>query len=200
MSWGALNNHRERKSADPLPDFLTDRDVKSFNEHIDPHPYPLDEIITRKSERPYEPRTKKSRGYGVSYGEPIDILISKKTLFASMIFFAFTVLMAFCIGYVVGGSLNTIPTPQPSIASLAPVKKPIVPSRKKEIALTPTPVESPAKAEPLPTSIETNITSTEDSEVLKKPSDLENNNKDNDEGETVYGEDNSSAENNDVVD
>ncbi len=38
MSWGALNNRRERTSTDPLPDFLTELDVKSFNDRSESQP------------------------------------------------------------------------------------------------------------------------------------------------------------------
>lgn len=199
MSWGALNNRRERTSADPLPDFLTDRDVKSFNDQSESQSLEMEEVITRKSDRPYTSRSEVSRGYGVSYLGAIDIRMSKKTLFMLMVFFTITVLMAFCIGYAIGGSSNNV-VPQATSGILMPVKKPIIPIREKGLQ-TSDPIKKPSTAEPLAAPIENiEIDTIEESKNLKTSSGSQNNNKDNNDGEAVYEEVDSSAADNDVVD
>jgi hypothetical protein len=198
MSWGALNNRRERTSTDPLPDFLTELDVKSFNDRSESQPREMEEVITRRSDRSSLPRSEFSRGYGVSYPGTIDIRMSKKTLFMLMIFFTATVLMAFCIGYAVGGSTNM--TPQTISSNLMPSKKPIIPIRAKESQKSTSVIKTTPITEPLATPTENTNTDTIESKGLEASSSLQNNNKDNNDSEAVYEEVDPSVEDNDEVD
>jgi hypothetical protein len=198
MSWGALNNRRERTSTDPLPDFLTELDVKSFNDRNESHPREMEEVITRRSDRSSLPLSEFSRGYGVSYPGTIDIRMSKKTLFILMIFFTATVLMAFCIGYAAGGSNNM--APQAISSNLMPSKKPIIPIRAKELQKSTPVIKTPPITQPLATPTENTNTDTIESKDLEASSSLQNNNKDNNDSEAVYEEVDPSVEDNDVVD
>lgn len=129
MSWGALNNQREHKSSDPLPDFLTEHNLK---DNLDKHGHysqSSQDVITQRPERPYTPRPDNGlRGYGVSYPRSVAIQMSRKTLFISMIFFMATILIAFSIGYAAGNM--SLKFQDPPVKSIQ-IKKPIIPHRHK---------------------------------------------------------------------
>lgn len=128
MSWGALNNQREKTSTEPLPDFLTGHSRKIFHDRPDPQFQNAEDVVVRKSERQhYASRQESSRGYGMTYPGSINIQLSKKTLFVSVAFFVMLILATFCVGYVVGNLSGSILTGQAS----APTKKPIIPARTK---------------------------------------------------------------------
>jgi hypothetical protein len=130
MSWGALNNQRERTSAEPLPEFLTGQTSKSFHDRSDPQFQTADDVVVRKSERQhYAARQEMSRGYGVAYPGSLNIQLSKKTLFVSIVFFVTIVLATFCVGYAVGNLSTSMSAGQVSVG--LPIKKPIIPTRKK---------------------------------------------------------------------
>ena len=130
MSWGALNNQRERTSAEPLPEFLTGQASKGFNDRPDPQFQNAEDVVVRKSERQqYALRQEMSRGYGMTYPGPINIQLSKKTLFVSIVFFVTVVLATFCVGYAVGNLSVSMSAGQTS--SNVPIKRPIIPARKK---------------------------------------------------------------------
>lgn len=130
MSWGALNNQRERASTEPLPEFLTGQASKSFNDRPEPQFQNVEDVVVRKSERQhYAARQESSRGYGMTYPGSINIQLSKKTLFVSVVFFVMAILATFCVGYAVGNLSGGISVGQASL--VVPTKKPIIPARKK---------------------------------------------------------------------
>ncbi len=129
MTWGALNNHREKAASEPLPGFLTGQGNKVFGDKSDPHFQIADDVIVQKTERPQGARKDSGRGYGVAYPGPINIQMSKKTLFASLVFFAIIVVLTFCIGYLVG-NVSAVGSALKT-ESMPPLKKPIIPPRKK---------------------------------------------------------------------
>lgn len=129
MTWGALNNHREKTASEPLPDFLTGQGNKGIKDRQDPQFQTADDVIVYKTERSQGARKDAGRGYGVAYPGGINIQMSKKTLFVSLVFFVTIIIMTFCIGYLAGNLAVTISTPEAT--SLAPSKKPIIPVRKK---------------------------------------------------------------------
>jgi hypothetical protein len=129
MTWGALNNQREKASAEPLPDFLTGQAGKGSNDRLDPQFQNADEVIVHKTERPQNARKESGRGYGVAYPGAVNIQMSKKTLFASLVFFTTIIVLTFCIGYLAGNVSVRVSTPQTVL--MEPLKKPIIPTRKK---------------------------------------------------------------------
>lgn len=137
MSWGALNNHRDRRSSDPLPDFLMDQNIGvmesgAVRTGID------DPIVTDRQYVAFRP-DQPSRGYGVSYPKALTVQMSKKTIFFTMIFFTFSVLISFGTGYVIG-NFNSVGASTIQIAnqkSGPAYKKPIVPARKRNLTIAP---------------------------------------------------------------
>jgi hypothetical protein len=122
MSWGSLNNQRNRKTTDPLPGFLIENETLSH-----------DDAVVRRSDRPYTPiRNDASKGYGVAYPGSVSIQMSKKSIFLSMLFFTFSVLLAFCIGFFIGE--QSIANGDKVVSTKAKtVRKPIVPKRTSSI-------------------------------------------------------------------
>lgn len=190
MSWGALNNQRERSSGDPLPDFLTGHSVKSFSERLEPQIQPTEDVI-RKPERPYTPRLEASRGYGVSYSGSVNIQMSKKTLFITTLFFAAAILAAFGAGYAIGNISNTL-APTAGVAS-SPAKKPIVPKKKAPTSATKplTRKEFKTTATPITSALEKNESPAADVETAEEKNDShilseKKNNKEVNDSETLY--------------
>lgn len=191
MSWGALNNQRERSSADPLPEFLTGHAVKNFNDRLEPKIQPVDDVV-RKSERPYTPRSEGSRGYGVSCIGAINIQMSRKTLFVVMLFFATAVLVAFGAGYVFGTISDTFSPPATVVSP--PTKKPLIPRKKTQPSAIKPSIEKDVKASPPQTSLNEESSAPEedvvhhgekkDSHVLSETK----NNKETNDSETIYKE------------
>lgn len=191
MSWGALNNQRERTSAEPLPEFLTGQTGKSYHDRQEPQFQATENVVVRKSERqPYVPRQEMNRGYGMMYPGSINIQLSKKTLFISMVFFVMIILATFCVGYGVGNLSVSMSVGQASVN--APIKKPIIPARKKikqEVRAAKKNVEVIAAETASPANEENN------SQVSSE----KNNNKEND-SETIDEAPQSAADTNDVAD
>jgi hypothetical protein len=208
MSWGALNNHRERKSTEPLPEFLMEQRGKNFTEDVKSSSSDMDAVITSRVERPYISRQERSKGYGIVYSSAIDIRLSRKMLFFSIIFFAFAILIAFCIGYGIGSLSANVSAGNQSTALMstsAPIKKPIIPTHKKitQSNTSTTTVEKNlevssgvlSKEQQLPLKTEVPVKGLKNTST----STLEENNKDNN-GEVVYEETNSSTNDPDLVD
>lgn len=203
MSWGALNNQRERTSAEPLPEFLTGQVSKSFSDRPDPQFQNSEDVVVRKSGRQhYASRQESSRGYGVAYPGSINIQLSKKTFFVSVSFFVMLILATFCVGYAVG-NLSVSMTPGQMSAS-ASTKKPIIPARKKikqdvravekNIPVVATEADS---AEPSLSKVEGD--SADHEENTPQVSSEKNNNKEHD-SETTHDAQQPAADKNDEVD
>lgn len=188
MSWGALNNQRERSSGDPLPDFLTGHNVKSFNDRLEPQLQPVDDVI-RKSEKPYSTRLDAPRGYGVSYSGALNIQMSKKTAFVSILFFTAAVLGSFGVGYIVGSFSNTA-TSLPNITALTPTKKPIVPRKKILQTTTKSSANKDYQNSTSPSTNENNAPSVEvvatTEEKNESPVLQEKNNKETNDSEAIF--------------
>lgn len=137
MTWGALNNNRVKTSAEPLPDFLTGLSGKGSSDRLDPQFQNTDEVIVQKAERPYGGRKESARGYGMAYPKSINIQMSKKTLFVSLVLFTTIILLTFCVGYFAGTLAASISAPEatstttPALSNKKSNKKPIIPKRKK---------------------------------------------------------------------
>lgn len=133
MTWGALNNNRVKTSAEPLPDFLTGLSGKGSSDRLDPQFQNTDEVIVQKAERPYGGRKESARGYGMAYPKSINIQMSKKTLFVSLVLFTTIILLTFCVGYFAGTLTASISAPEATITTTPALsnKKPIIPRRKK---------------------------------------------------------------------
>ena len=133
MTWGALNNNREKTSAEPLPDFLTGLSGKGSSDRLDPQFQNTDEVIVQKVERPYGGRKESARGYGMAYPKSINIQMSKKTLFVSLVLFTTIILLTFCVGYFAGTLTASMSAPEATITTTPALsnKKPIIPRRKK---------------------------------------------------------------------
>lgn len=129
MSWGALNNQREKTSSEPLPDFLIDQGNKGFRDKIDTQFQSADDVVVHKTEKLRGARKESDRSYGVVYPRAINIQMSKKTLFVALGFFATIIVLTFCIGYLVGNV--SVPVSTSQTLSMPPLKKPIIPGRKK---------------------------------------------------------------------
>lgn len=189
MSWGALNNQRERSSGDPLPGFLTGHSVKSFDDRLEPQVQPMDDVI-RKPEKAYTPRSEGPRGYGVSYSGSVSIQMSKKTLFITMLFFVGAILAAFGAGYAIGNVSNTLAF-TPGIVS-SPAKKPVVPKKKAPTSATKpsTRKEFKTMAPPIASALEKNESPAAGVETAEEKSDLhilsEKNNKETNDNEATY--------------
>ncbi|MDP3935827.1 MAG: hypothetical protein Q8Q56_02425 [Alphaproteobacteria bacterium] len=204
MSWGALNNQRERTSTEPLPEFLIGQASKSFNDRrLDPQFQNAEDLVVRKSERQhYASRQEVGRGYGVTYPGSINIQLSKKTLFVSVVFFVALILATFGVGYAVG-NLSVSMSSGHARAS-APSKKPIIPARKKikqEMRAAKTNIEFTRTATDL---AEPSLSKMSDSSVAQEEntaqvSSEKNNNKEND-SETIDEVPQFAADKNDVVD
>lgn len=189
MSWGALNNQRERASGDPLPGFLTGHSLKSFDDRREPQVQPMDDVIC-KPERAYTPRSEGPRGYGVSYSGSINIQMSKKTLFIAMLFFAAAILAAFGSGYAIGNISNTLALTTGVVIS--PAKKPVVPKKKAQASATKpsTRKEFKTVATPVASALEKNESQAAGVETAEEKSDLhilsEKNNKETNDSEPTY--------------
>ena len=200
MSWGALNNQRERTSTEPLPEFLTGQASKSFHDRPEPQFQTAEDVVVRKSERQhYAARQEMSRGYGMTYPGSINIQLSKKTLFVSIVFFVTIVLATFCVGYAIGNLSVSMSFDQAS----APIKKPIIPARKKikqEVPAVKKNIEAAvtevAPAEPSLNNVD-DISAVQ--ENTPKVSSEKNNNKEND-SETIDDAPLPAADKNDVAD
>ena len=133
MTWGALNNNRVKTSAEPLPDFLTGLSGKGSSDRLDPQFQNTDEVIVQKVERPYGGRKESARGYGMAYPKSINIQMSKKTLFVSLVLFTTIILLTFCVGYFAGTLTASMSAPEATITTTPALsnKKPIIPRRKK---------------------------------------------------------------------
>lgn len=132
MSWGALNNQRDRKSSDPLPGFLMDQAIGAL-ESSPVRSSGIDDPVVR--ERQSFRQDQPSRGYGVSYSKVLTVQMSKKAIFFMMIFFTFSVLISFGAGYIIG-SFNSVGASTIQVAnqkSGQTHKKPIIPVRKKNL-------------------------------------------------------------------
>jgi hypothetical protein len=202
MSWGALNNQRERTSTEPLPEFLTGQTSKSFHDRSDPQFQTVDDVVVRKSERQhYAARQEMSRGYGVAYPGSLNIQLSKKTLFVSIVFFVTIVLATFCVGYAVGNLSTSMSAGQVSVG--LPIKKPIIPTRKKikQEVLTAKKNTQAAVAET--DSEESSLNKVGDASAVQentpKVSSEKNNNKEND-SETIDDAAPTAADKDDVAD
>jgi hypothetical protein len=131
MSWGVLNNQRDRNSSEPLPDFLTGQTAKGASERVEQSLFGSEDVITRRPEKPYGLRHEASRGYGVAYQpSPINIQLSKKMMLFMVFIFTLGILMAFGAGYV-AGNMTTFTFKIPLTTSSTPVKKPLIPVHKK---------------------------------------------------------------------
>jgi hypothetical protein len=96
MSWGALNNQKNRKSTDPLPGFLTGNSSKSFIQEESSYGVYLDPLVAAKTAFNQE----LSGNYVPRQGGNLNI--PKRVMFALMFFFTFCVLSAFSLGYFLG--------------------------------------------------------------------------------------------------
>lgn len=137
MSWGALNNHKDRKSSDSLPDFLIDQNTGNGGGAI--RASGVEDPIVSDRQYAFRP-DQASRGYGVSYPKALTVQMSKKTIFFMMIFFTLSVLISFGAGYVIG-SFNSVETQSIQVANTKSgqmYKKPIVPARKRNLTNMPT--------------------------------------------------------------
>ncbi len=205
MSWGALNNQRERTSAEPLPEFLTGQASKSFNDRLDPQFQNAEDVVVRKSERQhYASRQESSRGYGVAYSGSINIQLSKKTLFVSVVFFVTVILATFCVGYAVGNLSVSISASTGQVSASAPTKKPIIPVRKKIKPEVRAAKENIAVAATETDLAEPSLSKTEDTSAVQEEntphvSSEKNNNKEND-SETIDDAQQAAADKNGVAD
>lgn len=189
MSWGALNNQRDRSSGDPLPDFLTGHSVKSYNERLEPKVQAMGDVV-RPSERPYTPRPESSRGYGVSYVGAVNIQMSKTNLFVVILFFTAAILGSFGAGFLFGHISNTAQIPSPDFT---PSKKPIIPRKKPQTSVTKSSAQQELKARSTSTSTE-NVNSFAPSEEVAEPNNKndttvlseEKNNKEINDSEAIY--------------
>lgn len=132
MSWGALNNQRERKTSDPLPDFLTDQPKgveNSANKTTISNSFADSDL--RRSERAYVPKTDINRGYGVSYAPAASFQMTKKNIVFTMFAFAFTILATFFAGYLAGSMPIDAPVSK-TLENTLPAKRPIIPFSKKK--------------------------------------------------------------------
>ncbi|QOL20151.1 hypothetical protein [Candidatus Bodocaedibacter vickermanii] len=203
MSWGALNNQRERTSTEPLPEFLTGQASKNFSDRSDPQFQNAEDVVVRKSERQhYASRQESSRGYGLTYSGSINIQLSKKTLFVSVVFFVMVILATFCVGYAVGNLSVSMAAGQTN--SIVPTKKPIIPARKKikqDVRTATENIESVATAADLaePSINKAGDTASAQEENTPHVSSEKNNNKEND-SETIDDAPLAAADKNDVAD
>jgi hypothetical protein len=203
MTWGALNNQREKAASEPLPDFLTGQGNKGSGDKLDPQFQSADDVIVQKIERPHGVRKESGRGYGVAYPGSINIQMSKKTLFTSLVFFATIIVLTFCIGCLAGNVSVAVSASQ--AVSMPPLKKPIIPARKKgkqekvkleKIIEAPVEVKAPAV---VPESEEEDFASSDLEEDTATVAPKNKNNKDND-SETLLETTSPEAETDDLED
>lgn len=198
MTWGALNNQREKAASEPLPDFLTGQGNKGSGDKLDPQFQNADDVIVQKIERRHGVRKESGRGYGVAYPGSINIQMSKKTLFASLVFFATIIVLTFCIGYLAGNVSVAVSTSQ--TVSMPPLKKPIIPAREKvkleKIIEAPAEVKAPAV---VPESEEEDFVSSDSEEDTATVAPKNKNNKDNN-SETLLETTSPEAETDDLED
>lgn len=132
MSWGALNNQKNRKSTDPLPDFLTSDASRSHESAQPGYGVSLDSLNRQApvADSPIvKPRPVVAPKDRVSF--------SKSGLFVFVFSLMTAVLVAFAAGYVVG-KFNVIESlsatqaeSRRNVQRAVPTRRPILPSRVK---------------------------------------------------------------------
>lgn len=129
MSWGALNNQKNRKSTDPLPGFLTGNSSKSFTQEEPSYGVSLDPLVAAKTAFNQE------GGGNYMPRQGGNLNIPKRVVFALMFFFTFCVLSAFSLGYFLGqadffgGKSMTLE----GGISKATARRPLIPVKKSRI-------------------------------------------------------------------